>query len=162
MASATNNEGVPMQWKLVIIGGLVMYMVMFLISMATGPIIHEGVLDGPYRANSGFWRPELNEDPPNVAALMPRWIGVGLLATLVQAALFGWIRGGLSGAPWQKGLKYGLLLSIVGCCMMAGWSGVFNLPDKVWTWWGLEQFLYLLPGGAALGWVAGKLAPENA
>ena len=150
-----------MNWKLIVLGGLVLYAVMFIISMITGPIVHEGVLDATYRANPEFWRPELNQDPPDMASLMPRWIGIGLLAALVQAALYGWIRGGFSGAPWLKGVKYGMLLAIVGGCMMAGWSGVFNLPDKIWAVWGLEQFAYYLPGGAALGWVAEKLAPER-
>ena len=150
-----------MNWKLIVVGGLVFYVVMFILSFATGPIIHTGILDEPYRANPGFWRPELNQDPPDMAALMPRWITVGLLTTFALTALYGWIRGGFSGAPWMKGMKYGLLLAIIGCCYMAGWSGIFNLPGKIWTWWGVEQFIYYLPGGAVLGWVGEKLAPEG-
>lgn len=150
-----------MNWKLIILGGLAFYVVMFVVSFATGPIIHEGILDEPYRANSAFWRPELNEDPPDMASLMPRWITVGVLTTLILAAIYGWLRGGLSGAPWMKGMKYGLMLSVVGWCYMAGWSGIFNLPDKVWMWWAIEMPLYYLPGGAVLGWVAEKLAPEG-
>ena len=149
-----------MNWKLIILGGLAFYVVMFIISFPSGMVIHDGILDAPYSANSEFWRPELNQDPPDMAALMPRWIATGLLTTFIFAAIYGWIRGGLSGAPWQKGLKFGLLLSIIGCCFMAGWSGVFNLPGKIWMWWGLEQFIYYLPGGAVLGWLGEKLAPE--
>ena len=151
-----------MNWKLIVVGGLLFYVVMFVISFATGPIVHEGILDETYRANQSYWRPELNQDPPDMAALMPRWIAVGLLTTFIFAAIYGWIRSAFSGAPWQKGMKYGLLLSLVGCCFMAGYSGIFNLPGNIWTWWGLEQFAYYLPGGAALGWVAQKLAPEGA
>lgn len=151
-----------MNWKLIVLGGLTFYIVMFVVSMPSGMIVHEGILDPIYQAHTEYWRPELNQDPPDMASLMPRWIGVGLLGAMIQAALYGWVRRGLSGAPWQKGLKFGLLLSIVGCTMMAGWSGVFNLPEKLWLIWGLEQFLYYLPGGAALGWVAQKVAPEAA
>ena len=149
-----------MSWKLIILGGLAFYGVMFIVSIPSGMLIHNGVLDAPYRANSEFWRPELNQDPPDMAALMPRWIATGLLTTFVFAAIYGWLRPAFSGAPWQKGLKFGLLLSVVGCCFMAGWSGVFNLPAKIWMWWGFEQFLYYLPGGAVLGWIGQKLAPE--
>lgn len=149
-----------MNWKLVFLGGLAFYAVMFLVSFPSGMIVHEGILDAAYRANATFWRPELNQDPPDMAALMPRWIGVGLFTTFVFSALYGWVRGGLSGAPWLKGLKYGFMLAVIGCCFMAGWSGVFNLPDKIWMWWGIEQFAYYVPGGAMLGWVGGKLAPE--
>ncbi|MFQ5528517.1 MAG: hypothetical protein ACE5GX_19965 [Thermoanaerobaculia bacterium] len=151
-----------MNWKLIVLGGLAFYVTMFVIAMATGPLLHEGILDPLYMENSSFWRPELNQDPPDMASLMPRWITVGLLMAFVQVALYGWIRGGFSGAPWQKGMKYGLLLSILGCGFMAGFSGIFNLPEKLWLWWGAEQFFYYLPGGAVLGWLGGKLAPEGA
>ena len=151
-----------MNWKLIILGGLAFYVVMFIVSIPSGMLIHNGVLDAPYRATSEFWRPELNQDPPDMAALMPGWIATGLLTTFIFTAIYGWLRPALSGAPWQKGMKFGLLLAIIGCCFMAGWSGVFNLPGKIWMWWGFEQFLYYLPGGAVLGWLGQKLAPEAA
>lgn len=92
-----------MNWKLIVIGGFVFYVVTFVVSFATGPVVHEGILDEPYRATVEFWRPELTQDPPDVASLMPRWIAGGVLTALVFAAIYGWIRGGLSGAPWLKG-----------------------------------------------------------
>ena len=150
-----------MNWKLIILGGLAFYLVKWVVSFPSGMIVHEGILDSSYRATSEFWRPELNQDPPDLAGLMPRWIATGLLTTFVFAAIYGWLRPAFSGAPWLKGVKYGVLLSVVGCCFMAGWSGIFNLPDKIWLWWGLEQFIYYLPGGAVLGWVGQKLAPED-
>lgn len=148
-----------MNWKLVVLGGLALYIVSFLVSFATGPLIHQGLLKDTYKAHSEYWRPELNQDPPDMAALMPRWISVGVLSSLILAALYGWIRPAFSGSGWRRGLSYGFLLSIVFGVAFAGWSGVFNLPEKVWLWWGLETFAYYLPGGAALGWVGGKLAP---
>jgi hypothetical protein len=36
--------------KLIIVGDLVYYVVQFIVSFATGPLIHEGVLDAAYRA----------------------------------------------------------------------------------------------------------------
>lgn len=148
-----------MNAKLVVIGGIVFFVVTFLISFVTGPVIHEGVLDADYRATESFWRPELRQDPPDMAALMPRWIAGGLLSAFVFAGIFGAIRGGLSGAPWMQGLKFGFVVSLFMSMYCLGWSGVFDLPDKIWTWWALEGFIYNLPGGAALGWVAGKVAP---
>ena len=75
-----------MNWKLVGVGGLVMYIVMFIVSFPSGMIVHEKILDSAYRTTEEFWRPELNQDPPDMASLMPRWIGVGLLASFIMAA----------------------------------------------------------------------------
>lgn len=150
-----------MDWKLIVVGGLVFYIVMFIVSFVTGPVIHEGILDAAYQANELFWQPALRQDPPDMAAMMPRWLATGVLTSLILAAVYGWIRGGLNGPPWLKGIKYGVILSLFGTCLILGWSGVFYLPGKIWLWWAIEQPLYYLPGGAALGWVAAKLAPES-
>ena len=145
-----------MNWKLIILGGLAMYVVMFLVSFATGPIIHEGVLAQAYLDNSSFWRPELNAVPPDMAALMPRWISTGLLTAFIFAGIFGVVRSAFAGPGWQQGLKYGVILGLLSCCFGMGYSGVFNLPDKIWAWWGIESFFYYLPGGAVLGWLGDK------
>ena len=145
-----------MNWKLIVFGGLAMYVVMFAVSMATGPLIHEGILDPIYMEYNDFWRPELRQDPPDLGALMPRWISVGLLTTFAMAGIYGAVYKAFEGAAWLKGLKYGIVLSIFNCCVAAGWSGIFALPDKIWIVWGLESFLYYLPGGALLGWLHSK------
>lgn len=44
---------------------------------------------------------------------------------------------------------------------MAGLSGVFNLPAKIWIWWVVDQVLLYVPGGAVLGWLGEKLAPQR-
>ena len=140
-----------MNFKLIIVGGIAMYAVMFVISMATGPLIHEGLLDAMYADHSEFWRPELRQDPPDMAALMPRWILVGLVTSCVMAGVYGAVHKAFEGRGWTKGLRFGVVVSIVACCFCAEWSGLFALPDSLWVIWGLETFLYYVPGGAVLG-----------
>ena len=145
--------------KVIVAGGLAMYAAQFAVSMLTGPFIHEGVLLESYQANASFWRPELNQDPPDMAALMPRWIAVGVIAAFILAGIFDNIRGGLDGSMLVRGVKYGFILFLVNLCISAGWSGVFNLPETIWVWWNAEALLYYVVGGAVLGWVTGRLAP---
>jgi hypothetical protein len=45
---------------------------------------------------------------------------------------------------------------------MFSFSGYFNLPDKLWTWWSVDSLISYLVGGAVLGWVADKVAPRAA
>jgi len=44
----------------------------------------------PYEATAEFWRPELNQVPPDMGALMPLWITTGLIAAFLSAAVLGW------------------------------------------------------------------------
>jgi hypothetical protein len=126
--------------------------------MAAGMLIHEGVLQDLYIQTAQFWRPELNED--NMAALMPRWIAVGLIVAFISVGIYDNIRSAFSGSAVVKGVKFGFVLFLINTCYAAGLSGVFNLPETIWFWWTLEGFFLLLIGGAVLGWVAEKLAPE--
>jgi len=146
--------------KVIIVGGLAMYVAQFALSFVTGPLIHEGVLVEAYAAHATFWRPELTQQPPDMAALMPRWIATGLIGAFILAGIFDNIRGGLAGSALIRGVKYGVILFLVNLCISAGWSGVFNLPETIWVWWNAEALLYYLIGGAVLGWVTGKLAPQ--
>jgi len=148
-----------MHWKLVVIGGLVFYVVIFLVSGATGPLIHNGVLLPLYEANAEHWRPELTADPPDMAALMPRWITTGLIGAFLTALVYAWVRPAFSGAGWKKGLKFGFAVWLLNLCWFLGWSGIFDLPDVIWMWWAVEAFVAYLVGGLVLGWVAEKLAP---
>lgn len=150
-----------MNWKLVFGGGLVYYLAQWVVSMATGGFVHEGILVEAYRETAAFWRPELNQTPPDIAALMPRWIATGLVASFLGAAVYGWIRPALQGSGWQKGAKFGAISAILMACFMLGWSGVFNLPERIWGWWWLESVVYFVVGGAALGWFAEKYAPAK-
>jgi hypothetical protein len=127
--------------------------------MAGGAIIHEGILDEAYRATESFWRPELVQDPPDMATLMPVWIATGLITSFVLAGIYGVFRAALSGPAWQRGLKFGIAVWLLNISLMAAWSGVFNLPNKIWIWWGVDAVIYTIIGSIVLGIVAEKLAP---
>jgi hypothetical protein len=114
-----------------------------------------------YRAHPEFWRPELNQDPPDMAALMPLWITCGLIASFIAAFIYDWVRPAFSGAGWQRGLKFGVIIILFHAFFALNWSGVFNLPNKVWLWWWLESIIYFLAGTAALGWIVQKLSPAK-
>lgn len=146
--------------KVILLGGLGFYLGQFALSLVTGPLLHEGVLKATYMAHSTFWRPELNQQPPDMAALMPRWITVGLIMAFVLAAIFDNIRPAFRGSGWLQGAKYGVVLFLIGACMSAGWSGIFNLPDSLWVWWNLEALGYYVVGGTILGWVTAKFSSE--
>jgi hypothetical protein len=146
--------------KLVVLGGLAYFVVTWILGFATGPLIHNGYLKADYQATSEFWRPELNQDPPDMAALMPRWLTTGLIGSFLVAWIYGQVRGAFAGPGWKRGLRYGFLLALLGGTFgLLGYAGIFNLPDKIWTVWFLESFLYYLVGGAVLGWVAERFAP---
>ncbi len=149
-------------WKLVFIGGLVYYAAQWVVGAVTGPLLHQGILVEVYQAHASFWRPELNQVPPDMAALLPRWIASGLIASFLAAAVYGWVRPALCGAGWKRGLQFGVIMIMLTVGFMLGWSGIFNLPDSLWRWWLLEAIAYYVVGGIALGWVAEKLDPVKA
>ncbi len=150
-----------MRWKLVVIGGLAFFAVAFLISFGTGMVIHQNLLKETYEQYGSFWRPELMEEPPNMAALMPTWIPRGILSGLIVAFIYSGSRSAWKGPGWRKGLQGGFYVGLFSICFgLLGWSGVLNLPDKIWIWWSLDMFLCYLPAGAVLGWLGDKLAPE--
>ena len=151
-----------MNWKIILIGGLVFYVVLFALSFVTGQVVHNGILLPTYEATAQFWRPELMSDPPDMAALMPRWITTGLIGAFIMAGIYDHVRSSFAGPGWQRGLKFGFALSLLTAAFYAGTSGVFNLPDRVWFWWSAETLVLYLVAGAALGLVSDKLAPRAA
>lgn len=151
-----------LSWKLVLLGGLAFYAAQWIIGMATGPLIHNGVLKPSYQETASFWRPELTQDPPDMVALLPYWIATGLVVALALAAIYGLVRPAFAGGGWKKGFKYGLVLAVFGACWNLGYSGVFNLPDVIWTWWTAEIFVFYPLSAIVLGWVGQKVAPEPA
>ena len=70
-------------------------------------------------------------------------------------------RGALSGPAWQRGLKFGVAMWLWAACLMAAWSGIFNLPIKIWIWWGIDAAIYTIVGSIVLGIVVQKLAPAE-
>ena len=145
--------------KVILLGGLAFYVTQFIVSMATAPFIHDGILAEVYDATAAFWRPELNQDPPDMAALMPRWIATGLIAAFILAGIYDNIRPALDGSGLVKGLKFGVITFLFSATMSAGWSGVFNLPNEIWLWWNVESLLIYVVSGAVLGLVCTKLSP---
>lgn len=148
-----------MNWKIIVIGGLAYYVVVFAVSMITGFVIHEGLLDAAYEATSSSWRPELRADPSEMAALLPMWIFNGLVGALVVAAIYSWIRPAFSGPGWKKGMTYGLMLGVFTAAMYLSLSGVFNFPGAIWLWWSIDTAILFVIGGTVLGIVAEKVAP---
>ena len=144
-----------MKLKCVVIGGLVFFVVMQLISFVTGPLIHEGVLDPLYESREEVWRPELREDPPNMAALMPMWLLNGVIYSLVIAGLYCCCKCG-DGPGWKRGARFGLGLGVFVCALYLVWSGVFYLPSKIWIFWGVEGLISFVICGAAMGWAVGR------
>lgn len=146
--------------KLILLGGLAYYATQWLVSMISGFVIHEGVLDSVYRAVPEFWRPELNEDPPNMGALMPLWITTGLIGAFVGVFIFDNIRAALGGSAVIKGVKFGFLMALFYASICAGFNGIFNVPETIWAWWAIEGFIIFMIGGAVLGWVTPKIASD--
>jgi hypothetical protein len=137
-----------------------MYIAQFVGSFITGAFIHQGVLEPLYDATAQFWRPELNQDPPDIAALIPRWISVGILTAFIHAAIYDNIRSAFDGSGLIRGLKFGLMMAVIFAMFGAAFSGVFNLPDAIWGWWALEGFLIYPLGGLVLGWFVAKYGSD--
>jgi len=150
--------------KIALIGGVAYYVTMFFVSFATGYFIHspEGVLFETYQATASFWRPELNAVPPDMGALMPMWIATGLVSAFIAAGIYSVVRSSLTGAAWQRGLKFGVIAALFAVISAIGYRGVLNLPDVIWTWWITDAVILHLAGGIVLGWVAQKVAPAHA
>jgi hypothetical protein len=149
-----------MNWKLIIVGAIVFVVTTFIVGFAvTGPLIHNGILMPVYTAHPEFWRPELNQTPPNMMALMPYLITTGLIGALIIAAIYGQVRSTFSGTAWLRGLKYGFVVFLLSCTFSLGYSVFFNLPLTIWVWWGVDALITYLIAGAVLGWVAQKVAP---
>lgn len=151
-----------MNFKLIALGGLAFYVMTWVISMITGPLIHQGVLADAYLATASFWRPELTQVPPDMAGLMPRWIVTGLVHSFVIAAFYGYFRPAFDGSGFMRGFKFGVVLWLLFASLMGTWSGIFNLPDRIWFWWIVESAVVYALCCGVMGWVAGRWCPPAA
>lgn len=146
-----------MKWKCILIGAVVFFIVSNIIGMAvSGPLIHEGILDAAYQESESFWRPELRQDPPDMAALMPLWLLNGFIFSLVVAGFYCCVRACFAGPEWKRGMMFCITLAFFTAAMMLAWSGLFNLPAKIWVWWAVDGFIAFIPSGLAMGWAVGK------
>ena len=142
-----------MNWRLTLIGGVVFWLVTNILGMfVTGILIHQKILDPVYQAHESFWLPELTQDPPDMAALMPRWLITSLVSSLVVAGVYSLVGGSFNGPGWSRGMKWGLCLGIITAMSYFAMSGVFALPLQMWIWWGIEAVILFILGGAAMGW----------
>ncbi len=149
-----------LDWKVIAGGGVVMYIAEFFVGGVTGMAIHQGALEPLYQGTTEFWRPELNQDPPDMAAVMPGWIAVGVLSTMVHAGIYDNIRSAFGGSNLVTGAKFGLVLALIYAMSGLGLSGIFGLPKAIWGWWMLEWFIVFPAGGLALGWFVGKFGSD--
>ncbi len=146
-----------MKWKIVLFGGLGHYFALFVLSMLTAMVTHEGMLKDLYQATAAFWRPELRSDPPDMAALMPLWIGVGLVGSLITAGIYDLFRSALRGPGWRRGLLFGIALGVLYAALYAGMYGVFALPAFLWLVWAVEGLVLAAAAGAVLGFIVDRL-----
>jgi hypothetical protein len=146
-----------MNWKLIIVGAIVFWLVSNILGMAvTGPLIHEKILDAEYKANLSFWLPELREDPPDMGALLPKWLLNSFLISLVVAGIYSCVHDAFSGSGLKKGFIWGLSMGIFSWALMNSYAGVFDLPSKIWLWWGIDGMIMFTISGAVMGWAGEK------
>lgn len=152
-----------MNWKLTLVGGVVFWLVTNVVGMfVTGTIIHEGILDPVYRANESFWLPALRQDPPDVAALLPQWMLSSFVTSLVIAGIYSMVQPAFRGSGWRRGLSWGLCLGVFASTNYLSMAGLFDLPTKLWIWWGVDALILFALGGAAMGWAGQKFAHARA
>ncbi len=148
-----------MNTKAIVVGTLVFWLVTNLLGMfVTGFLIHSMILKPTYQATQSFWLPALNQDPPDMAALLPHWLLVALAMSLVVAGIYSCVRSSFKGPGWKRGLTWGLSLGIFIFVYTFSLSGVFNLPLSMFVWWGIDGLLAFTIGGAAMGWATEKFA----
>ena len=148
-----------MNWKLIVVCTVVFWLVSNIFGMfVTGYFIHEKILDPEYQATEEFWQPALRQDPPDVGAMMPRWLLNSFLSSLVIAGIYSCVRGSFNGPGWKKGATYGFCIALFTAATYNAWSGVFHLPGKIWIWWIIDTFIVFLIASTLMGWAGDKWA----
>ena len=148
-----------MNAKAIVVGALVFWLVTNLLGMfVTGFFIHSMILKPTYQATQSFWLPALNQDPPDMAALLPSWLMVSLVSSFVVAGIYSCARSSCKGPGWKRGLTWGLSLGIFIFVHTFSMSGIFNLPLSLFVWWGIDGLILFIPAGVAMGWATEKFA----
>ncbi len=150
-----------MNMRLVMVSTLAFWIVSNIIGMAvTGPIIHQKILDPEYRANESFWLPELRQDPPDMGALMPRWLLNSFLSSLVVGGIYSYVRNSFPAPGFKQGFYWGLSLAVFTVVTTNAWSGIFDLPSTLWIWWCVDAMIVFPVAGIAMGWAGSKFGGD--
>ncbi len=150
-----------MNWKRVLLGTVVFWLVSNILGLGlTGWLIHEKVLDSEYQAHEKLWLPELVQDPPDMASLMPKWLLLSFVSSLVVATIYNLVRGSFAGPGWRRGLSLGACLGIFASVSYFSLTGMIAMSTKIALWWSLDALLLFLASGAAMGWAVGKWAED--
>jgi len=152
-----HGENVLMKLKTILVGGLVYFVVMFIASMASAMITHDGMLVEVYKTTAMFWRPELRSEPPDMGALMPLWITTGLISSFITAGVYSLFHSALSGPGWRRGLVFGFAIGLLYFGLYGGLYGVFDVPAFIWEVWAVEGLVLTMIASAALGAVVQKI-----
>ena len=80
------------------------------------------------------------------------------VSSLVVAGIYSCVHTTFSGPGWRKGLTWGLCLGLLTFMTYMSFSGLFDLPMKMWVWWGVDALILFILGGAALGWAGQRFA----
>ena len=152
-----------MNIKLIVLGTIAYFVTAQIIGAVTGMLIHGegGMLEATYRAYAAMWRPELNETPPNLGALMPLWLTSSLINSLLVTIAFCLVRPALQGGVAAQGIKFGVIAALFMAGLYGMYFGIFGLPGALWLIWGLEGLLIYSLGGIALAAIGNKLAPAE-
>ena len=150
-----------MNWKQVFLGAVVFWVVTNVFGMfVTGYLIHDKILDPDYRAHSQLWVPELNQDPPDMAALIPNWLTISFITSLVVAGIYSRVKGSFSGPAWKKGLTWGFCVGLLASVSYFALTGFMALSTKIAIWWSIDALILYVLGGAAMGWAVAKWASD--
>lgn len=148
-----------MSARFIVLGGLAYFVVANIVGAVTGQLIHGegGFLEALYRANEAMWRPELNQKPPDLGALMPLWISVGLINSLIVAAVYNLFANAMRGGPIANGLRFGAGAGLIMIGLYASYFGIFALPATIWVTWAIEGLVIYSLGGITLAFIGRRL-----
>ena len=138
-----------------VIGAVTLYATQMIFSLPVGQVV-EQILSDVYASQPELWRPELNLEPPDTRALLPMWVGFGVLGAAMHALLYLVLRPALSGPGFLRGLQYALIATTIQGILMLGLFGIMAVPGVVWLAWWLQRLFVFALGGAVMGHVLAR------